>query len=117
MKIVRWTEIVGKDFIDVFKKIVMAEIYMGNISIDDIIKKFGNDEWNKYKIKRDIMRECGWYISFYKKSGELDFGSIYPPEEREYISMNEYIEGKRAERIVREIDKAVNEYENTFVRE
>jgi len=99
MNVVKWENVVKADFLDKFKEIAKAE-YFANLkdwSMETLYKKYGEDmdEYGKY---RSFLRSHGWYKS-YLEQGELKFMSLYPIEDRNYISLSQYLTARDADRI------------------
>lgn len=106
--IVRWQEVVGKDYLNEFerisKAIVFSRVKDPVTGPQTVLNKLKDDERERYDVKRDQLRRCGyeedgkilrnhgWYSAFLD-NGILKFTTT--AKDRNYISMNKYIEWKR----------------------
>ena len=97
--VVTWESIVGNDFLDRFKEIALAEYWTSvkDIPFDTLYKKFSDMEIEKYREKRRMMRYHGWRKSFLNKQNEIRFGTMYNPQESNYINLADYIDKRRAD--------------------
>lgn len=122
-QIVHWKDIVGKDFLNEFEKITRSILSAHNVGRpeSDVLGKLDASVQEKYEMKRDLMRKCGyeirgkylfswhgWYTSCLER-GELRFKTTAHPDGRKYISITTFLDWKKGY----DLDQAVEEYYDT----
>jgi hypothetical protein len=119
-KMVHWKNIVGKEFLEEFIKttrsIVIAD--KNNQPASVVLNKLPSDVQDKYDMKRNQMRKCGyedrkdvsttlwhgWYLA-YLDGNEVKFHCTAMKEDREYIELTTFLEWKRMGNVDEEIDR------------
>lgn len=119
INVVHWRDIVGKEFLDEFTKISrsIAIAQENEKSPSIVIDKLNADVREKYQMKHDLMRKCGYedrkdpspviwhgWRSPYRDGQEVKFWCTAPREERKYIALTTFLEWKRMGNIGDEID-------------
>lgn len=122
INVVHWKDVVGKEFLPEFIKIMRAiiavEMKDPPESASVVLNKLSDETRENYKTKRALMRKCGyldrkdpspyiwhgWYRPYFDRD-EVKFLCTAPKEERRYIALPTFLEWKRVGNIDDEMDR------------
>lgn len=123
VKIVHWQNVVGKDYAQEFEKttvaLVFAKLKDQVMGAQSVLNKLKDDDRERYDSKRGQLRRCGyeedgkiirrhgWYMPYLDK-GQLRFNTTADLD-REYISMNQYIEWNKGMSLEDDINRYYDE--------
>jgi hypothetical protein len=107
--VVTWESIVGKDFMETFKQVAIAEYWAGvkDLPINTVYGRFSDADIDLYHEKRRVMLHHGWRQSYLvgRDKKTLKFMVVYDPKTSRYITLYEYISKRQAEHLAAYADE------------